>query len=469
MKKVLVLGGTFNPITNSHLDIVKSVSEILDIKEVYFLIAKNPRWKDTLDIKHRLNMLNLALKDYQDYKILDLEIKSNKEINYTFDTMNEFKSDDKEIYYIIGTDQLNKLDKWYKIDELKDIVHFVLVRREGYEVNTDFIKQYNVIDLNIKGSSTSSTLIREYKSKDTPKQVLDYIYDNHLYIKDSLKSLLKEKRYYHSCSVATLAKEIAHANHLDEEKCYLAGLVHDVAKYFDDKTEDRIMKERFPKYLSKNKAIYHQYIGSYVIQELYHIYDEEIIDAVKFHTTSRLNASKIGKVIFVSDKLDPLRGYDSSKLIELCKQNIDLGYIACLKDNIDYLNKHHVEIDEESRRIYMEALHEQDKLLLDVIYKTLDDKKATNIEIIDMRTHSADYSYFIIASVDNNRLCKACAYAVEDELARNNYEINHIEGKNDDEWVLVDANDYIIHIFVKDARQKYNLEKLYRDLDRVTL
>ena len=90
-------------------------------------------------------------------------------------------------------------------------------------------------------------------------------------------------------------------------------------------------------YLQSNPLIFYRLALNHLNLN---IYDEEIIDAVKFHTTSRLNASKIGKVIFISDKLDPLRGYDSSKLIELCKQNIDLGYIACLKDNIDYLNKH---------------------------------------------------------------------------------------------------------------------------------
>ena len=468
MKRVVVLGGTFNPITNEHLNIVKKVLHKLDLDEAYFLIAKNPRWKDTLDVKHRLKMLLLALNDYPNYHILDIELKSDAETNYTYDSMLEFKKDDMEIYYIIGSDQLNQLDKWYHIDDLCELVNFVLVHRDGYEDNQDFIKKYHVLDLNIKGSEVSSTKIRQYISDDAPKCVLDYIYQNHLYIDDSLKYRLKEKRYLHSKSVASLAYDIAKSNGLDENKAYLAGLIHDVAKYMSNEELTQIMQEKYPMEMHRNINIWHQYVGSEVIQDLYHIKDKDIIEAVRYHTTAKLNLGQLGKIIFVSDKLDPLRGYDSSKLIDICKENIDIGYNLCLMDNRDYLARKKVKVDEESKKIFMEAIKENELLLLKEIYKALDEKKATDIEIIDMRQHSADFSYFIIASADNARLSKSLAYEVEDTLAKFDYPIKHIEGKNDDEWVLVDANEYIVHIFVKDARKKYNLEKLYADLDRVT-
>lgn len=469
MKNVLILGGSFNPITNEHLNIVRKVLRKLNIDEVYFLIAKNPRWKESLDVSHRLKMLKLALKNYPKYKVLDIELKSDSSVNYTYDSMKLFKTRNKKIYYIIGSDQLNKLHEWYNIDLLKDLVTFVLIRRKGYRNNKKNILKYNVLDLNIKGDETSSTLIRQYLSNNAPKEVMEYIYNHHLYLEESLKVRLDEHRFNHSLSVASLAKEIALSNNIDTNKAYIAGLLHDVAKCLPYSEASKIMHEHFSEYLNKNKSLYHQYIGSLLVQEIYHIKDKDIIEAIKYHTTANLNLATLGKIIFVSDKLDPLRGYDSSKLINLCKLNIEVGYNNCLFDNHEYLINHNVALDKESEEIYMKALKENELLLLKAINDTILDKKGENITIIDMKEHSADFSYFIICSCDNARLASTIAYEIEDKLAELNYNIKRIEGRNDNEWVLVDANDYIIHIFVKEARNKYNLEKLYSDLKRVEL
>ena len=67
--------------------------------------------------------------------------------------------------------------------------------------------------------------------------------------------------------------------------------------------------------------------------------------------------------------------------------------------------------------------------------------------------------------MSSNRHALALAKYVEHELAKNNINVKHIEGNSSSEWILVDGIDYIVHIFVNDARRRYGLENLWSELD----
>ena len=100
------------------------------------------------------------------------------------------------------------------------------------------------------------------------------------------------------------------------------------------------------------------------------------------------------------------------------------------------------------------------KLLINII----DDKKGENINIIDMHNIASLASYYIICSVNSERQAFAIAHEIEKELITKNLPYNHTEGKrNDSKWILVDADDIIIHIFTKEERELYNLDLLWAD------
>ena len=95
--------------------------------------------------------------------------------------------------------------------------------------------------------------------------------------------------------------------------------------------------------------------------------------------------------------------------------------------------------------------------------EALEDKKALDVKIIDIEQVSTLADYFIIASGTNRNQVQAMADNVEEVLGRAGYEPKQIEGYQNANWVLLDFNDVIIHIFDKENRLFYDLERIWRD------
>ena len=105
---------------------------------------------------------------------------------------------------------------------------------------------------------------------------------------------------------------------------------------------------------------------------------------------------------------------------------------------------------------------------LEIAVKALDSKKAINIEVkkVDAVTVLADY--FVIANGTSNTHVRALADEVEFKLKEAGFEPRGIEGVSAD-WILLDYGDVIIHVFLPDAREHYNLEKLWLDAETVDI
>ncbi len=97
----------------------------------------------------------------------------------------------------------------------------------------------------------------------------------------------------------------------------------------------------------------------------------------------------------------------------------------------------------------------------------LEDKKASDVSVLDITAVSVIADYFIIASGDNERQVEALSDAVDEALGRAGYERRAIEGYSTKRWILLDYNDVIIHIFNREDRLFYDLERIWRDGKRV--
>lgn len=93
----------------------------------------------------------------------------------------------------------------------------------------------------------------------------------------------------------------------------------------------------------------------------------------------------------------------------------------------------------------------------------MEDKKAEDIRVIDISEVSVLADYFIIANGTNRSQIQAIADNVQESLGRAGYELKQVEGYNTANWILMDFNDVIIHIFDKENRLFYNLERIWRD------
>ena len=187
-KQVGILGGNFNPVHNQHLLIADQVGTALNLEKVYLMPEYLPPHvdeKDTIEAEHRLNMVKLAIADNPLFDIEQAELQ-RKGKSYTYDTMKALiaQNPDTDYYFIIGGDMVEYLPKWYKIDELVEMVQFVGVKRPGYTIDTP----YPIIWLDAPMMDLSSSLIRKKIAQGcsirylVPEAVRNYILEKGLYL-----------------------------------------------------------------------------------------------------------------------------------------------------------------------------------------------------------------------------------------------------------------------------------------------
>ena len=187
-KQVGILGGNFNPVHNQHLLIADQVGTALNLEKVYLMPEYLPPHvdeKDTIEAEHRLNMLKLAIADNPLFDIEQAELQ-RKGKSYTYDTMKALiaQNPDTDYYFIIGGDMVEYLPKWYKIDELVEMVQFVGVKRPGYSIDTP----YPIIWLDAPMMDLSSSSIRKKIAQGcsirylVPEAVRNYILEKGLYL-----------------------------------------------------------------------------------------------------------------------------------------------------------------------------------------------------------------------------------------------------------------------------------------------
>ncbi len=100
---------------------------------------------------------------------------------------------------------------------------------------------------------------------------------------------------------------------------------------------------------------------------------------------------------------------------------------------------------------------------LKIALKAVDDKKASDVIVLDISAIASFADFFLICSGDSSRQIQAIADEVEEKLRMNGHRPAHIEGYRNAEWVLMDYIDLVVHVFSKRARAFYDLERLWRD------
>ncbi len=104
----------------------------------------------------------------------------------------------------------------------------------------------------------------------------------------------------------------------------------------------------------------------------------------------------------------------------------------------------------------------QNEKIIELAVASLEDLKAKNIEIIDVRDKSSVTDYMLVCSGTSKRHVMSIASKVEDELKESAVEALSSEGHKGGDWVIVDFSDVVIHVLTEDARDLYDLEKLWR-------
>ena len=199
MKKA-ILGGSFNPIHKGHLKMAESAHDQFELDDIVVMPNKTTYYKENMEFvsdEHRLNMIRCAIQDIPYLSVSDMEIVRGG-VTRTIDTIREFKAlyPDSELYFIIGGDSLEWVDRWVSAEELLASVIFLtavrgktdikrskdIISRIKSEHPKSQIELLNMDDYPISSSEIREKIkIGENPSEMLPEKVYNYIVEHNLY------------------------------------------------------------------------------------------------------------------------------------------------------------------------------------------------------------------------------------------------------------------------------------------------
>ncbi len=142
-----------------------------------------------------------------------------------------------------------------------------------------------------------------------------------------LEQRLKRSRYEHSLGVAETALKLAKRFHVDEEKAYVAGLLHDCAREFPNGELVREAEKRGIAIGPVERAmplLLHAYIGAYRVKELYGVEDREILQAIWRHTVGGADMTPLDQIVYFADMIEPHREYPKAEQLRMLAETASL-------------------------------------------------------------------------------------------------------------------------------------------------
>lgn len=349
--KIGVFGGTFNPPHNGHVRLAKAAADELKLDKLLVIPSCIPPHKiaaKLADGQERLEMCRLAFGGDPRLEVSPMELERGSR-SYTVETLRELKAlyPDSELYFIVGSDMLESFDKWYLWQEILSLsVLCAASREEGYSPDLSrfgkLAERIKIITLD--PLEVSSTQIRNSTGEVSPElldpKVAAYIREHGLYddglnrYRELLRGKLNPRRLFHSECVSECAGVLAERYGASVEKARLAGLLHDVMKNAPANEQLALMPDITPLELLNTK-VWHQISGEAFLRQNGIVTDEEILGAVRWHTTGKAGMTLLEKIIYVADFISADRDY---KDVEVVRR---LAYIS-LEHAILYTSRYTV-------------------------------------------------------------------------------------------------------------------------------
>ena len=501
--KIGILGGSFHPIHNGHLDMARSARDNLGLDRVILMVDRIPPHKELAQgasSEHRYRMVELSCETEPAFEASDWELKQEG-TSYSALTLTYLadKCPEDDLYFIMGSDMLRSLTTWYHPEIVCAKAHLVCICRAGQDGGeaeaAENLKRLYGADVTLLPPvrELSSTEIRNRLADGlpisdlVPSSVEWYIYENALYMGDMLSDLTKEMgrvlkphRFRHSIGVELTAIQLAFNLSADGRKARLAGLLHDCAKHLPIEEQSELAKKDGSS-LSPMEfgMILHASAGAFLAKEKYGVTDEEVIEAIRYHTTGERDMTLLDEIIWAADLIEPGRDYPAvekhrSLLLNAHDQiSFEKGLLLVFTDNIWYIQSRGSTIDPATIRardylankttekeMCMETLNKETVLKL---CKVLHDKKALDIRAIEVTDKTIIADWFIICSGRGVPQVKALSDDLEEKAAEMGLVPHRKEGYQEGRWIVLDFGDLLVHLFHPEERTYYNLERLWED------
>lgn len=341
MKKVVLFGGSFNPPHLGHLKLALKSLKFLNAHELWFIPTLKSPLKDVelVSFEHRCAMIEILIKPYSKLKLSRIESQLS-EMSYTINTVTMLKKlyPNTEFIWLMGSDQANNFHNWYKHEELLQMIDFAVYRRSETDiVDSKFITiESNEVFMN------ASKEIRNGKVNLTHPKVVQYMMDNELYVEEIASTMMSKKRFAHTQSVCELALSLASHHNIDLHQVYIAALFHDCVKEWSTNQSKSWLSFVYPEYVNMPQALWHQKLGAAYLKRVLHVQDKRILNAIAHHIEGFND--DVAKVVYIADKCERTRNYDSSELIDCAMNDLDLAYLRVKEAQVKWLEKERVTI-----------------------------------------------------------------------------------------------------------------------------
>ena len=372
--KIGVYGGTFNPPHLGHITAARAVFDMLGLDKLLLIPAGLPPHKElpagSPTAEQRLEMSRLAAEQTglgSKIEVLDLELH-RKGKSFTADTLQELKVQypEDELWLLMGTDMFLTLQAWHapeKVLELAGIAAFGRTEadtEELFAIQREYLMHTypgaRIFTLTIPGVvDVSSTELREKLKRGEGGALLapavyGYILLRGLYgVGADLKALpleqlrpvalayLKHKRIPHVLGTEEEAVRLAERYGADVEKARVAALLHDCTKKLNMDEQKALCAQygiELDELEEKALKLLHAKTGAAIARDVFGA-DDEIYDAIRWHTTGRAEMSVLEKVLYLADYIEPTRDFPGvDELRKACYEDLDKGLLMGLEMTI---------------------------------------------------------------------------------------------------------------------------------------
>ncbi len=248
-------------------------------------------------------------------------------------------------YKVLTTEQFKQIERFANENNFERIIFSNPQRPQLLEPYLKNQPNYEISNTQVKG-------IKDLKIDQDPDilngdflkypiAVRGLMIENNVYRDKIAFSLLKPKRIKHVACMTKLAVKLAKAHKVDQNLAAIAGLFHDCTKRVESDQNRIVMEKYYPQYLSRNEATYHQYTGAIYLKYTLGYENEEVFTAIRHHVDGD-DHHPLSLIIYLADKLDPSRDYDSSALIALALKDLEAAAIKERKNQLAYLQEQKV-------------------------------------------------------------------------------------------------------------------------------
>ena len=388
--KIGIYGGTFNPPHLGHLTAARAVFELLNLDQLLLVPAGMPPHKElpagSPTPEQRLEMTRLAGEQLglgDRVRTLDIEVYRQGK-SFTADTLAQLKAQhpEDELWLLMGTDMFLTLQAWHepgKILSLAGIAAFGRTEEDTEELfsaQREYLyqtyPQARLFTLTIPGViDVSSTELREKLAKGEGASLLapavyGYILREGLYntgadlkhlslsqLRPVALSYLKHKRIPHVLGTEQEAIRLAERYGADVEKARRAALLHDCTKKLDMEEQLALCRRygiQLDELEQKALKLLHSKTGAAIARDVFGV-DDDIYSAIWYHTTGHAGMTKLEKIIYLADYIEPSRDFPGvDKLRKVCYEDLDRGLLMGLEMTIEEMTSmgnpvHHATVE----------------------------------------------------------------------------------------------------------------------------